>query len=120
MAKFVISLAVMMCITSIVMAMFAARADAYVTCQMVATDLYPCLGYVRAGGVIPATCCNGIRSLFGAASSTQDRQTVCNCLKAAAGAIGGVNLKLAASLPGKCGVNIPYKISPSINCSTVQ
>ncbi|XP_055811735.1 non-specific lipid-transfer protein 1-like [Solanum dulcamara] len=110
----------MMCIAAIVMAMFAAHAEAYVTCGTVAEDLSSCLGYVRTGGAIPETCCNGIRSLFIAAISTLDRQTVCNCLKSAAGAISGVNLNLAAALPGKCGVNVPYKIRPSINCSKVQ
>ncbi|KAJ8550769.1 hypothetical protein K7X08_000139 [Anisodus acutangulus] len=118
MAK-VASLAVM-CIAAMVMTMFTAHAEAYVTCGTVATDLSPCLDYVRMGGAIPVTCCNGIRSLFSAASSTQDRQTVCSCLKSAAGAINGVNLQLAAALPSRCGVNIPYKISPSIDCSKVQ
>ncbi|KHN33232.1 Non-specific lipid-transfer protein [Glycine soja] len=29
-----------------------------------------------------------------------------------------LNAGNAASLPGKCGVNIPYKISTSTNCAT--
>ncbi|GJW14584.1 non-specific lipid-transfer protein-like protein [Tanacetum coccineum] len=33
------------------------------------------------------------------------------------GGIKGVKPALASSLPGKCGVSIPYKISPSTDCS---
>nr|B3A0N2.1 RecName: Full=Non-specific lipid-transfer protein; Short=LTP [Lycium barbarum] len=40
--------------------------------------------------------------------------------KSAAAGISGINYGIAAGLPGKCGVNIPYKISPSTDCSKVQ
>ncbi|XP_009760676.1 non-specific lipid-transfer protein 1-like [Nicotiana tabacum] len=118
MAKFA-SLSVMF-IAAMVIAIVASHAEAVVTCGTVATDLSPCLDYVRMGGAIPTMCCNGIRNLFSAASTTQDRQTVCNCMKSAARVISGVNLNLAAALPSKCGVIIPYKISPSIDCAKVQ
>lgn len=32
----------------------------------------------------------------------------------------GIDLGKAAGLPSACGVNIPYKISPSTDCSTIQ
>nr|GMD11789.1 non-specific lipid-transfer protein 1-like [Ipomoea batatas]GME08785.1 non-specific lipid-transfer protein 1-like [Ipomoea batatas] len=88
------------------------------TCSTVATDLYPCLNYVKNGGAVPMSCCDGIRSLYRAAVTTADRQTVCKCLKNVAGSITGLKLDLAAGLPQKCGVSIPYNISPSINCAT--
>ena len=52
------------------------------------------------------------------AQTPVDRQGVCRCIK---NAIGGVsfssnNLNNAQSLPAKCGVNLPYSISPSTNC----
>ncbi|PIN00305.1 hypothetical protein CDL12_27190 [Handroanthus impetiginosus] len=50
------------------------------------------------------------------AKMTSDRQSVCNCLKSMAKSYPGVNLDKIARLPSQCGVNIPYKISPSTNC----
>nr|GLL36794.1 non-specific lipid-transfer protein 1-like [Ipomoea trifida] len=88
------------------------------TCSTVATDLYPCLYYVKNGGAVPMSCCDGIKSIYRAAVTTADRQTVCKCVKNAAGSITGLKLDLAAGLPQKCGVSIPYNISPSINCAT--
>ena len=49
-----------------------------------------------------------------------DRQTACNCLKRAANSVSGINLDLAGVLPQRCGVNIPYKISPSTDCNKVN
>ena len=87
------------------------------TCGDVARGLGPCLGYLKSSGgaAVPGQCCSGIRSLNSAAKTTADRQTACKCIKAAS---GGVNAGLAAGLPGKCGLSIPYKISPSTNCNT--
>ncbi|MCE3052255.1 tyrosine protein phosphatase, partial [Datura stramonium] len=49
-----------------------------------------------------------------------DRKTACTCLKSAANTIKGINAGKAAGLPAACGVNIPYKISPSTDCSKVS
>nr|AAR22488.1 allergen Mal d 3 [Malus domestica]APG29331.1 lipid transfer protein [Malus domestica] len=91
-----------------------------ITCGQVTSSLAPCIGYVRSGGAVPPACCNGIRTINGLARTTADRQTACNCLKNLAGSISGVNPNNAAGLPGKCGVNVPYKISTSTNCATVK
>ncbi|KAL6998274.1 hypothetical protein U1Q18_008400, partial [Sarracenia purpurea var. burkii] len=56
-------------------------------------------------------------SLNNAARTTPDRQAACRCLKSSVGAVKGVNIGLAGSLPGKCGVNIPYKISLQTDCT---
>jgi hypothetical protein len=58
-----------------------------------------------------------VRSLNSAASTTADRRAACNCLKSAAARVGGLVAGNAASIPAKCGVSIPYTISPSIDCS---
>ncbi|CAN1166200.1 Non-specific lipid-transfer protein, partial [Linum perenne] len=50
--------------------------------------------------------------------STADRQAACRCLKTFAAAVSGINYGLAGGLPGKCGVNIGFPISPSVNCNT--
>ncbi|XP_068340763.1 non-specific lipid-transfer protein-like [Pyrus communis] len=91
-----------------------------ITCGQVTSNLGACIGYVKNGGVVPPACCNGIRTVNGLARTTADRQTTCNCLKSLAGSIKGVNPNNAATLPGKCGVNVPFKISTSTNCATVK
>ncbi|CAF1703877.1 unnamed protein product [Brassica oleracea var. botrytis] len=97
--------------------------EAAVTCNNVVGDLYPCLSYVMQGGNAPSTnCCNGVRTLNSQAQTTADRQSVCRCIK---NAIGGAsysssNLNNALSLPAKCGVNLPFSISPSTNCNSIH
>ncbi|KAJ6403417.1 hypothetical protein OIU84_015342 [Salix udensis] len=51
--------------------------------------------------------------------TTKDRRVTCACLKKAAGQYR-VNFKFAAALPAVCKVHIPYRISPSINCNSIQ
>ncbi|CAH1418686.1 unnamed protein product [Lactuca virosa] len=108
------ALALLLCV------MVANTVEAAVTCQMVVSSLTPCASYLTARGPVTASCCNGITSLYKAASTTVDRQTACKCMEQAAGMVPGINLNAASSLPGKCGVNIPYKISPTTDCSKVQ
>ncbi|KAF3447964.1 hypothetical protein FNV43_RR08671 [Rhamnella rubrinervis] len=91
-----------------------------ITCGQVSRNLAPCIQYVRGGGAVPPGCCSGIKSLNDAAKTTADRQAACNCLKTAAMNIPGLSPNLAAGLPSKCGVSIPYKISTSTNCASVK
>ncbi|KAL7602389.1 non-specific lipid-transfer protein 1 [Lactuca sativa] len=91
-----------------------------VTCGQVVGAVAPCLGYLRNGGTPPQPCCTGVRGLRNAARTTSDRKTICNCLKSASSSYRGVSGNYAASLPGKCGVNLPYKISPSTDCNRIQ
>ncbi|KAL4387773.1 hypothetical protein GQ457_09G012760 [Hibiscus cannabinus] len=107
------------CVVVLCLVVGAPSAQA-ITCGQVTSSLAPCIGYLRTGGTVPPPCCNGIRSLNSAAKTTPDRQTACNCIKTASAAISGINFGLAAGLPGKCGVNIPYKISPRTDCKSVK
>ncbi|PON51588.1 Lipid transfer protein/Par allergen [Parasponia andersonii] len=93
-------------------------AEATITCGQVVRYLTPCISYVANGGTVPAACCNGIRTLYGLAQTIADRQGVCKCVKDAISGFScnGYNVNFAAWLPSKCGVNLPYKISPSTNC----
>ncbi|CAK9144473.1 unnamed protein product [Ilex paraguariensis] len=102
------------------MVMVAPYAEGAITCPKVRRDLIPCLNYLRNGGSVPRSCCNGVRSLNNAARTTADRQRACRCLQAAAKGVPAVNLGYAASIPAKCSLNIPYKISPSTDCSKVR
>ncbi|CAL5388969.1 unnamed protein product [Camellia sinensis] len=105
------------CVVMLCMVVIAPHAEAAISCGTVATSLAPCLTYLRTGGQVPTRCCNGVESLYSAAKTTVDRRTACTCMKTAAASVNGINLGLASSLPSKCGVNIPYKISPSTDCS---
>ncbi|OIW00888.1 hypothetical protein TanjilG_20889 [Lupinus angustifolius] len=113
MAGIKVACLVMMCM--IVVA--APIAQAAITCGQVTSKLAPCITYLRSGGPVSGGCCGGVKALVAAAQSTADKQAACNCLKSAASAIK-FNPGNAASLPGKCRVSIPYKISSSTNCAS--
>ena len=98
----------------------APYAEGTISCGQVVSTMSPCISYLRAGGALPPACCTGVKNLNNAAKSTPDRQTACGCLKQAATSISGIQPALAQGLPGKCGVNIPYSISPSTDCSKVK
>ncbi|KAL6616292.1 hypothetical protein ACP70R_038562 [Stipagrostis hirtigluma subsp. patula] len=98
-----------------------AAVRAAVSCATVYNTLMPCLPYVQQGGMVPQPCCGGIRSLLSQANNTPDRRTICGCLKNVAnGASGGTYIDRAAALPSKCGVSLPYKISPNVNCNSIN
>lgn len=106
-------------VSMVVVALAPPQAEAAMSCNTVATALTPCLNFVLNGGAAPpTTCCEGIKTLYKEASATADRQAVCSCLKSVAGSATPTIISNAAVLPGKCGVSIPYKISPSTDCST--
>ena len=122
MASFVVVRLV--CFVTVCLALGATipKAEAAVTCGQVVNKLTPCISYIMSGGsTVPAECCNGVRTLYSMAQTTPDRQAVCTCIKNAVTSSGfsysNNNLNLAAGLPKKCGVNIPYQISPSTDCS---
>ncbi|XP_022982607.1 non-specific lipid-transfer protein 1-like [Cucurbita maxima] len=95
--------------------------EAAISCGTVASSVAPCIPYLRNPSTgLPAACCSGIRSLNSQASTSADRRTACNCLKSAANSVSGINYNAASSLPSKCGVSIPYKISPSTDCNKVN
>ncbi|GFP87422.1 non-specific lipid-transfer protein 3 [Phtheirospermum japonicum] len=105
-------------VSTAVVAFSPPRAEAAISCSTVANDLTPCINYVLYGGAAPPTsCCEGIKTLYNQASATADRQAVCSCLKSVASSATPTIVNNAAALPGKCGVNIPYKISPSTDCA---
>ncbi|CAH1441392.1 unnamed protein product [Lactuca virosa] len=112
---------VMMVLCVVVTCMVVAETYAQaITCDQVVSDLSPCYGYLTNGGAVSSACCSGVEALNSAANSASARQTACSCLKSAYSSNSGINLSNAASLPSECGVNLPYKISPSTDCSTVE
>ncbi|KAJ9543336.1 hypothetical protein OSB04_023043 [Centaurea solstitialis] len=98
------------------MVVVAPYADA-ITCGQVTSSVVPCFGYLSKGGPMPPACCRGVVGLNNAAKTTADRQTVCRCVKGIFVSTPGINLGNAASIPSKCGVNIPFKIEPTVDCN---
>ncbi|WCJ27826.1 Non-specific lipid-transfer protein [Euphorbia peplus] len=90
------------------------------TCGDVNSGLLPCVKYLKSGGVPTPECCNGVRTINDAAKTPGDRRQACNCLKTAAHGVAGIVPANALSLPSKCRVNIPYKISYSTDCNSVR
>ncbi|CAL5192455.1 unnamed protein product [Lathyrus oleraceus] len=96
-------------------------ANAALSCSQIQLTIAPCIGYVRSPTPsVPAPCCNGVRSVNNQAKTVPDRQGVCRCLKSTFLSLSGLNLPALAALPAKCGVNLPYKVNPSIDCNIVK
>ncbi|KAK4771267.1 hypothetical protein SAY87_031799 [Trapa incisa] len=95
---------------------------ASISCNQVVNNLVPCLNYVINGGPVPSNCCIGVQAVYNAARTTQDRQGVCNCLKSVINGspISNAAANNAAALPSRCGVNLPYQISPYTDCRSVK
>ncbi|CAI8600668.1 unnamed protein product [Vicia faba] len=108
------------CVVLAMCMLVAPMAEAAFQCGAVTADLAPCLAYLTGGPGPSPPCCAGVKKLLAAAPTVPDRRAACNCLKSTAGAISNLNANNAAALPGKCGVNIPYKISTSTNCNTIN
>ncbi|KAH9317999.1 hypothetical protein KI387_019768, partial [Taxus chinensis] len=64
-------------------------------------------------------CCNGVSSLVAAAQSTEDKRSACSCIKSLASSASQASYDKAGKLPGLCGVNLGYTITPSIDCATI-
>ncbi|KAG8377121.1 hypothetical protein BUALT_Bualt09G0135500 [Buddleja alternifolia] len=97
-------------------ALYAPGGEAAMTCGQMQTGLAPCLRFLQGRALVPQ-CCAGIRSVAAAARTPLDRRAACRCMVAAAKSFRGINLGSAAALPGKCGVRIPFKISPTTDCA---
>ncbi|KAJ1254516.1 hypothetical protein BS78_05G072000 [Paspalum vaginatum] len=110
--------AVVVAVVAVVLLAASSSSEAAVTCGRVSSAIGPCIPYARGTGAAPsAACCSGVRSLNSAARTTADRRAACNCLKSAAARVSGLKAAKAASIPSKCGVSIPYAISPNVDCS---
>ncbi|MFS7976642.1 putative plant lipid transfer protein/Par allergen [Helianthus anomalus] len=92
--------------------------ESAVTCKSVVSSLTPCATYLIRGGQVPTKCCNGVQSLYKDANTKEDRQMACRCMEQASKLVPGINEKYANMLPEKCDVHIPYKITPTFDCST--
>ncbi|KAL5550626.1 hypothetical protein UlMin_000802 [Ulmus minor] len=114
------SVAKLICLLLVVTLMAAPAADARVQCGAVVSKLSPCLGYLRSGGRVPPACCNGIRAVNNGARDTRARRETCECLKGSISRFRGLNNRLIAQLPRRCGVRLPFAFSGRVNCNRVR
>ncbi|KAL9261471.1 Non-specific lipid-transfer protein-like protein [Drosera capensis] len=91
------------------------QAEAAIACNKVVESLLPCIGYLRAGGAVSGSCCNGVRYIV--TLPTAEKRIACACAKQIIISFG-VNLGYANSLPGKCGASFGYTISLNLDCSS--
>ncbi|KAH7672512.1 Plant non-specific lipid-transfer protein/Par allergen protein [Dioscorea alata] len=110
----------MVALMVVCMAAWWPKGEGALSCVTVVSSLKPCLAYVQGKGGLPPGCCTGVQTLNGSAKTTADRQVACNCLKTLAKSMKGINYGIIEGLPGKCGVNVPYKISPDTDCTKVH
>lgn len=108
----------MMMVMFMVMTIIAPHAEGVIQCNDVYGKLSPCINFAIGSGPLTGECCNGVKTLYSAAKTTPDRQGICKCLKQVSGGGPSVNTGNIQSIPGKCGVNLPYKISPNMDCAT--
>ncbi|KAF3795804.1 Non-specific lipid-transfer protein 2 [Nymphaea thermarum] len=58
-----------------------------------------------------------MRTLYASLKVAADRQAACRCIKTLTGRFANIiKLNVIKTLPNKCGISLPYTISPSINC----
>ncbi|XP_047976256.1 non-specific lipid-transfer protein 1-like [Salvia hispanica] len=107
-------------IAAALIAAFAPLSQAAISCTAVISYVRPCDPYVKGTGPI-GSCCSGARRLNAAARTTSDRQSVCNCLKSITRTgYSQASFSRAEGIPRLCGINIPYRISPSTDCTKVR
>jgi hypothetical protein len=92
--------------------------NARVTCGQVLSCVTPCISYAMGrGSEPPPACCSGVSNLNAAANNTADRQATCKCLKQITSTMPALKPDIVAGIPSKCGVDIPYPIASSTDCS---
>ncbi|KAL6522302.1 hypothetical protein OROHE_016855 [Orobanche hederae] len=71
------------------------------SCGMVLSSLSPCLDYLRGGGSVTPSCCDGLKSVNNAAGTTPDLRAACECVKTLVPSAGS-NPDFVNTLPGIC------------------
>ncbi|XXG42768.1 hypothetical protein AAC387_Pa01g2961 [Persea americana] len=101
-----------------VMMMEGWRSEAAMSCGQIVTALTPCIPYSRDGGTVPHACCAGFQGVIAESKANPDLQAACRCMKNfIESTVPRMKVALVNSIPGKCGVNLPWKFGPSLDCS---
>lgn len=113
----------MMWVVVVVVAVTAPSAEA-IDCSRVDMVLEQCINYVTNRGGTIGGCCAAMRVLLKEVRTGSDRYMVCDCLKQkASSGVHAISIdrpKLRG-LPGQCNLRrqIPYVLTPNINCRSV-
>lgn len=108
------------CLVLVCMMVSAAKAKTYLPCnEVVVNSLRPCVIDIAYGESVSDTCCGGIKSLQHLAKTRAERTSICTCLEQFLDGYPYTDdhVRLGAALPQKCGVNLPYMISPTMDCN---
>ncbi|CAK9181701.1 unnamed protein product [Ilex paraguariensis] len=88
-----------------------------IPCQNALVKLLPCEPFlVGSAESVSVPCCQSVEALNQIATSKPERQSLCECFKKAAPAMG-VKVDRAKELPDLCKVQVPVAIDPNINCN---
>ncbi|WJX67344.1 hypothetical protein P8452_51819 [Trifolium repens] len=89
------------------------------SCESVNDHLKPCLTYLAGMTYKPRPlCCQGAKNIVLLASTSfEDKWLACNCVKTLAQILMPKAQQNAIDLPKKCGVQFPFEISATIDCS---
>ncbi|KAJ0265416.1 Non-specific lipid-transfer protein 8 [Hirschfeldia incana] len=94
-------------------------AESTISCSVVLSDLQPCVSYLTSGsGEPPKTCCDGVKSLDAATTTSADKKAACQCIKSVANSVT-VKPELAKNLASKCNASLPVDASSTVDCNTV-
>ncbi|CAA7022160.1 unnamed protein product [Microthlaspi erraticum] len=98
---------------------FIPRSESAISCSVVIQDLQPCVSYLTSGsGQPPDTCCDGVRSLAAATTTSADKKAACQCIKSVSNSVT-VKPENAQALASSCGASLPVDASSTVDCTTV-
>jgi hypothetical protein len=109
------------CLALVCTVVIAAKAQRVVPCnEIVVNSLRPCVIDIAYGDqFVSDTCCGGILSLRQLAKTKMESRSIFTFLKKFLHGFPYTDdhVRLGASLPEKCGVILPYVISPTMDCN---
>ncbi|PWA94729.1 non-specific lipid-transfer protein [Artemisia annua] len=70
----------------------------------------PCTKYLKSGDVVATSCCDGLKELKSVAIyiASVEMKMACDCINNHYSFVPCINPGYAVTLPGKCGVDVPY------------
>ena len=103
---------------ALAVACLMAKPSNAIGCGDVDASLGSCIAYLTGQQPKPDDqCCSGVRRLKDMAITTADKQSACECVKAAATRLQNLKDEYVSALPGQCGAPLPFPISRSFDCS---
>ncbi|KAI5391469.1 hypothetical protein KIW84_076329 [Lathyrus oleraceus] len=110
------------CAVFVIFMVVAPIAKARISCDSIYYPLTDCIGYLFGDTDISTRCCDVVKAIAAAATTTGDRQATCRCLEIFADQFQySINKRNGANIFNVCGVvNSPYKISINSECYKIH